>query len=153
VKGVRVKDQWLFVSFEGQVHTVDIAGEEPRFLPTWSLLTRRDRKDSWRIGGIQMLAVHEQQGLLFSLMHQGGIDTHKDPGNEVWVYDLATRKRLRRIKLKGAATSIQVTQDDEPLLLAAFIGMPKLTVYDPNTGERLRSISQLGSTITMLQTN
>ena len=153
VKGVRVNDQWLFVSFDSQVHAVDIAGEEPRFLPTWSLLTDKDRRDSWRTGGIQMLAVHEKRGLLFTLMHRGGIETHKDPGNRVWVYDLATRERIRKIKLKGAATSIQVTQDDDPLLLAAFIGMPKLTVYDPDTGEHLRSISQLGSTITMLQTN
>lgn len=152
-KGVRLNDQWLFVSFDGLVHAVDVAGERPQFLPAWSLLSDEDRNESWRIGGLQHLAVHEKRGLLYSLMHQGGIDTHKEPGKEVWVYDVHTRERIRRIKLKGVATSIQVTQDDEPLLLTAFIGIPKLSVYDPDSGERLRTIGQLGSTIAILQTN
>ena len=152
-KGVRINDQWLYVSFDGLVHPVDVSGDAPEFLPTWSLLSAEDRAESWRIGGLQHLAVHEQRQLLFSLMHKGGIDTHKDPGNYVWVYDLRSKKRINRIKLKGAASAIQVTQDDRPLLLTAFIGNPKLTVYDPDSGERLRTISQLGSTITGLQTN
>ena len=152
-KGVRLNDQWLFVSFDGLVHAVDVAGERPQFLPAWSLLSDEDRNESWRIGGLQHLAVHEKRGLLYSLMHQGGIDTHKEPGKEVWVYDVHARERIRRIKLKGVATSIQVTQDDEPLLLTAFIGIPKLSVYDPDSGERLRTIGQLGSTIAILQTN
>ncbi|MBT78021.1 MAG: amine dehydrogenase [Chromatiales bacterium] len=152
-KAVRINNQWLYVSFDGYVYPVDVAGKEPKFLPTWSLLSAEDRAESWRIGGLQHLAVHERRQLLFSLMHKGGIDSHKDPGNYVWVYDLRSKKRINRIKLKGAASAIQVTQDDQPLLLTAFIGNPKLTVYDPDSGERLRTIKQLGSTITGLQTN
>ena len=30
-------------------------------------------------------------------MHQGGPDTHKDAGTEIWVYDLGTRRRVQRI--------------------------------------------------------
>jgi methylamine dehydrogenase heavy chain len=99
-KAVRHGDRWLFVSFEGRVHTLDVSGNEPRFGEAWSLVGERDREDSWRIGGIQHLAVHQASGHLYSLMHRGGPDTHKESGTEIWVYDLETRERLQRIALR-----------------------------------------------------
>jgi methylamine dehydrogenase heavy chain len=79
-------------------------------------------------------------------MHVGGEWSHKDPGTEVWVYDLATRKRERRIKLESPATSIAITQDANPVLFAIFIGAPKVDVYDPKSGKLLRSIGEIGFT-------
>ena len=98
-KAVRAGDLWIFVSFEGVVHPVDVSGEKLRFGETWSLLDAADREASWRVGGSQHLAVHEGSGRLFSLVHQGGVDTHKSPGDELWVYDLETRERVQRIEL------------------------------------------------------
>jgi len=100
-KAVRYGDVWYFVSFEGFVHPVDVSGDEPRFLAIWSLLTNNDRDDSWRSGGSQHLAVHQSTGRLYALMHQGGVDTHKDPGTELWVYDLKQRVRVQRIELRS----------------------------------------------------
>ena len=105
-KAVRYGDQWLFVSFAGQVHPVDVSGPEIRFPQAWSLLTDADRAQSWRIGGLQHLAVHQKSGRLYSLMHRGGPDTHKESGEEVWVYDLASRRRLDRIKLVNPGLTI-----------------------------------------------
>jgi hypothetical protein len=34
-------------------------------------------------------------------MHQGPPDSHKEGGTEAWVYDLATRERVRRIELRN----------------------------------------------------
>lgn len=98
-KAVRWGDVWLFVSFDGWVHPLDVSGE--RIVPgePWSLLSESDRDDAWRIGGMQHLAVHERTGRLYSLMHQGGPDTHKEAGRELWVYDLARRERVQRIEL------------------------------------------------------
>ena len=96
-KAVRRRSEWLFVSFEGVLHPVDVAGDTPRFGETWSLVGDADRRASWRIGGGQHLAVHAASGRLYALMHQGGPDTHKEAGTEVWVYDLATRRRVQRI--------------------------------------------------------
>ena len=79
-------------SFEGLLHTVDVSGSELVFGEPWSLLTDADRREDWRIGGAQHLAVHEGSGRLFSLVHQGGVDTHKQAGSELWVYDLAARE-------------------------------------------------------------
>ncbi|UCE85052.1 MAG: amine dehydrogenase [Deltaproteobacteria bacterium] len=98
-KAVRYGDRWLFVSFEGQVHAVDVSGDAPRVEAPWSLLDEADREDAWRIGGIQHLAVHAASGRLYSLMHRGGADTHKQSGSELWVYDLGTRERTQRIAL------------------------------------------------------
>ncbi len=98
-KPVRRGDRWFFVSFEGIVHPVDVAAAEPRFDEPWSLMRAEDRAKSWRIGGVQHLAVHEASGRLYSLLHQGEADTVKEPGSEVWVYDLDSRSRIQRIEL------------------------------------------------------
>ena len=100
-KAVRRGDEWLFVSFEGRVHAVDVSGAEPRFAEPWDLLAAEDRAEGWRIGGQQHLAVHVASGRLYSLVHQGPPDTHKDPGSELWVYDLAERRRVDRIALRS----------------------------------------------------
>jgi methylamine dehydrogenase heavy chain len=96
-KAVRRGNEWLFVSFDGVVHPVDVGGQALRFGETWSLLGDDDRRASWRIGGAQHLAVHAASGRLYALMHRGGPDTHKEAGTEVWVYDLASRRRAARI--------------------------------------------------------
>ena len=74
---------------------------------------------------MQHLALHAGTGRLYSLMHVGGEYTHKDPGTEVWVYDLAGKRRVQRIALKDPATSIAVTRDAKPLLFSIFIGAPE----------------------------
>ncbi len=100
-KAVRWGATWLFVSFEGYVHPVDLSGAAPRFGERWSLLSDADREASWRVGGSKHLAVHQATGRLYSIMHQGGPDTHKDAGTEIWVYDLAARRRVQRIEAAG----------------------------------------------------
>jgi methylamine dehydrogenase heavy chain len=104
-KAVRSGDLWLFVSFEGMLHPVDVSGEVVRALPPWSLLDEADRSASWRIGGVQHLAVHEASGRLFSLVHQGGDHGHKDPGRELWTYDLGERRRVQRLTLRHPGLS------------------------------------------------
>ncbi len=174
-KAVRHGDRWLFVSFEGTVHPVDVSGDEPHPEKTWSLLAEEDRSASWKIGGYQHLAVHRASGRLYSLMHQGGADSHKDPGTELWVYDLATRTRVQRIELRHPGFSlvsedfdfgrswlwpfnrlpdwlldhgipspgvhqIQVTQDDEPLLVTGSQLGGSLAVYEALSLRFLRRV-------------
>lgn len=105
-KGVRYRDRWLFASFDGFLYGVGVGGPELVFDEPWSLLSQRDREASWRVGGLQHLAVHEASGRLFVLVHRGPEDGHKEPGEEVWVYDLATRERLQRIVLRHPGLTI-----------------------------------------------
>ncbi|HEV2442015.1 MAG TPA: amine dehydrogenase large subunit [Steroidobacteraceae bacterium] len=150
-KGVRLGSRWLFVSYGGTIYSVDI---KPRGLeagPRWPLLSDAERRQKWRPGGLQQLAV-QGPDLLYSIMHQGGPETHKDPGKEIWVYDLDRQRRVRRIALRSPAGSIQVTRDQRPLLFAAFIGSTTLEVYDAQTGRYLRSVEDVGTTPTLLVT-
>jgi hypothetical protein len=102
-KAVRSGDTWLFVSYEGMVHPVDVSGPALAFGEPWSLLADADRLASFRIGGAQHLAA-DGSGRLYSLVHQGGRDTHKQAGTEVWVYDLASRTRVQRIEVRNPLT-------------------------------------------------
>ena len=104
-KAVRRGNEWLFVSFEGVLHTVDVAGDAFRFPETWSLVDDADRSASWRVGGPQHLAVHAASGRLYVLMHQGPPDTHKEAGTEVWVFDLASHRRVQRIPVSNPLAS------------------------------------------------
>jgi methylamine dehydrogenase heavy chain len=110
-KAVHWGQRWLFVSFDGYVHPVDLSGAAPRVEPRWSLLSDADRQASWRIGGTRHLAVHQATGRLYSLVHEGGPDTHKDPGTEIWVYDLQSQQRLQRIEVESPG----LTQMGAPL--------------------------------------
>ena len=49
--------------------------------------------------------MHAASGRLYALMHQGGRDTHKEPGTEIWVYDLATHRRVQRIPVLNPLAS------------------------------------------------
>src|SRR5574338_90166 len=176
-KAVRRGDEWLFVSFAGVVHPVDVSGEKPRFGETWSLVDDADRSASWRIGGAQHLAVHAASGRLYALVHQGPKDTHKATGREVWVYDLASRKRVQRIALGNPLAAlvrqqagvrsgtlswlldallpnpglgmIYVTQDESPLLLAAGEGPGSVLVHDARSGALVREIGEAGIASTL----
>lgn len=145
-KGVRDGNTWLFASFAGDIVPIAYAEGSVKAGTRWSLANAAERKDKWRPGGMQHLAVHAATRRLFSLMHQGGPDSHKDPGSEIWVYDIAGKRRTQRIALKDPATSITVTTDAKPLLFSIFIGAPKVDVLDAQTGKLLRSIGEVGFT-------
>jgi methylamine dehydrogenase heavy chain len=109
-KAVRRGNQWIFVSYEGVIHTIDVGEPQLAFGQAWPLLDDSDRKDRWRVGGLQSLAVHSASGRLYALMHQGPPGTHKDPGTEIWVYDLAQKKRVQRIAVPNPNVSFLADQ-------------------------------------------
>lgn len=184
-KGVRLGKQWLFVSFAGRIHSVDASGAVPVFGEPWSIVSDAERAESWRPGGNQPLAAHGGSGRLYVLMHRGGPDTHKEAGEEVWIFDVAARRRVARVALVNpgitiygfplrpgagwpapiAALSdwamdaltpamvgfIEVTQDDQPLLVTASQFSGSLGVYDARSGAFLRRVGPTGWTSDVLQ--
>ncbi|HZF16333.1 MAG TPA: amine dehydrogenase large subunit [Steroidobacteraceae bacterium] len=157
-KGVRLGDTWYFTSFESIIHPIKADATDATDATgatvgkRWSLVTDAERADGWRTGGLQQLAIHRATKRLYAIMHKGPLSTHKDPGTDVWVYDIATGKRVQQITLKNLATSIQVSQDDQPLLYGAFIASPVLDIYDARSGQYLRSVGDLAQTATLLVT-
>lgn len=100
-KAARIENRWFFISFQGWVHEVDVTGPEPEFAPRWALLDEGDRADSWLPGGPQPVAAHAGLGRLYVLMHQGGVDTHKQHGTEAWVYDVNRQQRVLRVPMRN----------------------------------------------------
>jgi methylamine dehydrogenase heavy chain len=151
-KAVRVGDTWYFASFQGTVYPIHATPRGVELAPKWPLVTAAEQAQGWRTGGLQHLAVHRPSGRLFTIMHRGGPETHKDPGTDIWVYELATRKRVQQISTQHKAGSIAVSQDDKPLLFTCFIESNVLDIYDAISGRYLRSVDSLGQTPTVMVT-
>jgi len=149
-KGVRRGDTWLFASFEGMLHPLHATNAGVKSERTWPLFTAQELAQHWRTGGLQHLAVHAGSGRLFAIVHQGGPETHKDLGEQVWVYDLASHKHVQTIPTRNKIGSIQVSQDGQPLLFTCSLESNRLDIYDATSGKYLRSVEQLGQTPTML---
>ena len=149
-KGVRRGDTWLFASFEGVLHPLRATGAGVEAQPTWPLFTPQELAQHWRTGGLQHLAVHGASGRLFAVVHQGGPETHKDPGEQVWVYDLASHRRVQTITTRNKIRSIEVSQDSQPLLFGCSLDSNQLDIYDATSGKYLRTVESLGLTPTVL---
>ena len=149
-KGVRRGDTWLFASFEGVLHPLRATGAGVEAQPTWPLFTPQELAQHWRTGGLQHLAVHGASGRLFAVVHQGGPGTHKDPGEQVWVYDLASHRRVQTITTRNKIRSIEVSQDSQPLLFGCSLDSNQLDIYDATSGKYLRTVESLGLTPTVL---
>lgn len=148
--GVRVGNTWWFTSFNGMVYPFEVTRQGVGVGQPWPLFSAAELAQGWRTGGLQYLAAYRASGLLYVVVHQGSLATHKDPGKEVWVYDLKLRRRVRRIALRHKAGSILVSQDGSPLLFTCFLGSGALQVYDARTGRYLRTVDSVGETPTYM---
>jgi methylamine dehydrogenase heavy chain len=171
--GGRDGSRWTFVSFEGMVHTVDFSGPEPVNVPPWSLLGAEEDRTDWRPGGLQLLTLHAPTGRLYVVMHRGGPGSHKDPGPEIWAYDLGSKKRIARIEPPALAAtflgdqlglprdsvsatllgwilpadtvhSITTSQDAAPLLFVRNAELGAVGVIDLESGQTLRVLGEAG---------
>jgi len=172
-KGVRDGSTWWFPSFEGLLYEVDFGGDAPAPKEPWALFTDDELKDEWRIGGAQHLAYHPGTRRLYSVVHQGGPGSHKDPGAEIWVYDLPSRAKVEVFSAPNLIVaflgpqagfdaegtfgqilsfllpnmgvhSIAVTQDHRPVLFVRHADLGAVGVLDALSGEHLRDIDETG---------
>jgi methylamine dehydrogenase heavy chain len=152
IQGVPTPEGYTFLSFLGEVHPVDFRGAQPSFAPPWSMVSAAEN-GRWRPGAEQVGAIHRALGRLYVPMHQGGEGTHKDGGTEIWVFDLASRRRLARwpTQSQGLARvlAVQVSQDAAPILFAATYNA-ELAVFDALTGHLRHIEKHFGQTPWML---
>jgi methylamine dehydrogenase heavy chain len=151
-KAVRIGSVWYFVSFAGRIYPLKVDAQQAVMGQSWWLTSDAERKAGWRPGGVQQLAVNAKESRLYAIMHQGGVETHKDPGKDVWVFDVSTRQRLQQFALKNLASSIQLSSDAQPLLYSIFIDSTDLDIYDAASGRLLRSVDHIGTTPTLMVT-
>jgi len=138
-------ESWAFFTKTGKVQMIDMSGGTPKFAAQWPLFSADQLADQWMLGGYQYATICESTGELYVLVHRGGEYTHKSPGMDVWVYDLKSKKRKRMITLSHPATSIQVTQDDKPLLFTADAEHSGVHVYDADSGEHQHDVEGVAS--------
>ncbi|MGH8630008.1 MAG: amine dehydrogenase large subunit, partial [Burkholderiales bacterium] len=113
-------------------------------------LTGVDTSAGWRVGGAQPLAIHRASQRLFVLMHQGAKDSHKEPGMDVWVYDIGARRRNAQFTLTEPVKSILVTQGAAPRLVAVTAEGTDLHIFD-DSGRLLHALPDVGQDLVLLQ--
>lgn len=172
MSGGRVGSRWLFTSFGGTAYEADFSVSPPA-VRSWPLVGEEERAEGWRPGGRQLLALHAPSQQLYVAFHQGEAGSHKDPGPEVWVFDVASRTRVARIAMPNftaaflgdllrleeggfgrrlltailpdeGADTIAVTQDAVPLLFARNTELGSVAVIDARSGEHLRDLREVG---------
>lgn len=111
LKHARFGDTLYFPTFSGNIQPIDLSSDTPTPLEKWSLVSAAERDANWRPGGWQVIA-GDDKGLFYILMHPDGAEgTQKNGGPEVWVFDVAQKKRVAKIKLKTWGVSVAVAGD------------------------------------------
>jgi methylamine dehydrogenase heavy chain len=131
-----------FVSYYGQLSAYDLSGPVARPLPSKATVgTAEGGTPQWRPGGWQVIA-SDIKGLLYVLMSPNGKEgSHKDGGTEIWVIDPVANKRLSRISLGDIFSSIAITREAQPRLVAATAD-GKVDIFDTATGKLIHSLGR-----------
>ncbi len=138
-KTARIGNTWYLVSFNGLVHPLMQEGGTLSAGTSWTLLSEAEHAAGWRPGGQQFVAAHEASGRLFVIVNQGGDHSHKHGGKTIWVYDVATQKRIGELALPAEADRVAVSHDADPVLVIGSDG-PAMFVLDPDSGAVLRGM-------------
>lgn len=140
--GAQLDDSYTFVSFKGNVQTVNVAGDSAVADAPWPLVTAAEAKAGWRPGGYQPLALHDKSGRIYVGMHPKGKEgSHKSPAKEIWAFDLASKKRVARAP-GHHATVIAASRGDAPRVFAYSTDKSTLAVFDG--GGKLKHLKTAG---------
>jgi methylamine dehydrogenase heavy chain len=138
----------LFISFNGALHAIDLGGAAPVAAPAWSL--RASGEENWRPGGMQLMAADSASGRLYVGMHAKGAEgSHKSPADEIWIYDLARRKRIGRAPGHGAVALVFAPKPVERLFVVSAQGNRILALAPQENGlapEPERASQSVGET-------
>ncbi len=137
VGGVR-----YFPSLGGRIQPIDMKGDDVKVLPDWPLLSAAEAAAHWRPSGWQLIASDEAKFLYVLMQADAHEGTHKDPATEVWVYDAASKTRVKRLRLVRPGSSIALTHGSPSLLLVQ--AGERLDAYDPQSGSLVRSLELPG---------
>ena len=133
-----------FPSIAGLMYPVDISGELISVGEPWSLVPESERAENWAPGGIALID-HDDAGRIFVIMHPDAKDgSYQGGGPEVWVFDPERQSRVARIALKEWGLSLALTHGTDPMLVVLNPVDMSLEVYDPDTGQFIRKITDFG---------
>ena len=135
-------DTYHFISYKGNVVSINVAGETAVPEKAWPLALASEAKQNWRPGGYQPATLHKASGTLYVGFHAKAYEgSHKNPAQEIWVYDLKAKTRLDRVKTPHA-TGLAVSQGDAPRLFAFNTDGASITAFDG--GRKLKHVGMAG---------
>ncbi|NHN36599.1 methylamine dehydrogenase [Pseudomaricurvus alcaniphilus] len=138
-----------FPGFQGEMHVVDMRGEEAKYLEQWSLVSPAERAANWRPAGLS-LTDRDDRGRFYTIMQPDGHEgSHQHGGNQVWVFDVKKKQRLLVIETPGWAISLGVTRGDKPKLVVTN-GELNLDVFDVESGKLVHTLSDFGNVTPLL---
>jgi len=133
-----------FPSIAGLVYPVDVSGAVAKVGEPWNLVPEAERAEGWAPSGIGLID-KDDQGHFYIIMHPESKDgSYQGGGPEVWVFDGAAKKRVRRIALQAWGLSLAVSRGENPVLMVVNPTDMSLEMYEPKTGEFIRTISNFG---------
>ncbi|HQS98558.1 MAG: methylamine dehydrogenase [Novosphingobium sp. 17-62-19] len=146
----RKKNMAVLLSYTGLVRTVAM-GAAPVVSAPFSIqeaggMRAADVKPldiAWYPGGMQPTALHRPSGTLWVLMHKGEYWSHKEGAEEIWGLDLATKKLVKRIPVRGHPRNIEITQDDAAMIMVNGMDNNAM-IIDSKTGEVKHEIENAG---------
>jgi methylamine dehydrogenase heavy chain len=131
-----------FPTMLGHVQPIDTQGEAAAVLPQWSLVSAEDAAAHWRPSGWQPVAGDGDKMLYVLMQPDAREGSYKEPGSEVWVFDVVNKVRTQRLRLVHPGSSIALTHSAQPLLLVQ--SGERLDVYEPQSGSLVRSLNATG---------
>jgi methylamine dehydrogenase heavy chain len=139
-----------FVSYAGRVHPVDLGDEEPQFDEPWWLTSEQEREEGWRPGGWQLVTLHQSANRLFVLMHQGEQWTHRQPGDELWVFDVDSGERVDSLELEQPAGTVAVSQGPLEEAQLYLLAGNDLLIYNVEGLDAIGRVEAVGDTPLLL---
>lgn len=116
IPGKRIGEALAFITYNGDLITLDDSGESVALLDTVSITD--DVEDAWAPGGYDLFAYSPTADILFVTMHSEPYDgSHKNASEEIWAYDVSEDTVLYRTHVEGVI-SLSATDDEAPTLYA-----------------------------------
>jgi methylamine dehydrogenase heavy chain len=133
IAGLPYNRHYLFISFLGNVHTLDVESEIATQQDTWNIVSGKSASEGWRPGGYQLIACNQKTGQLYVAMHPHGKEgSHKDVAAEIWRVDLTTRAVAARGP-GSQASFMTVTDEERPLVYTLSPVTQSITKHDGTT--------------------
>jgi methylamine dehydrogenase heavy chain len=140
IHGDRAGNDWLFVSFKGDLYRVNFDGDTARLVEKSTIAT-----EGWRPSAYQTHDYVPTTGTIFVLMHPKGAEgSHKNPAEEIWAYDVKGKRLLSRSPTK-TAFAIVASDAASPVVYAINLVESKVHRYttDPANGFRLTAAGEV----------
>lgn len=137
--------RYHFVSYQGVVHRMNLDGDVAQLEERWSAVSSaQDQREGWRPGGYAPIALSRDGKRLFMGLHRGGTEgSHKTGARQLWVFDLASRKRVSRVAANHEV-SWTTTTDAKHELVGVNPEKSLLTVYAGRTPRVVRRMTPVG---------